>query len=482
VRQIFRLALIFGGLLVAILLVHQAVQIRAAEYIITSADPSASLDEWRRAGDGTGLLLRMFTAGALIMLLSAYFRVLQGHDHRPADSMEAMQPLADALLDLKAREQAQRQEKRAAVAQMHEMRAIHATLLEGISTGVVTVDMQGRLATCNPAARAILHWPGPEPVGQPVEDVFRGCLPPGLETPGPRARRVEFTWRPPGLAAKHLGLSLSPIDTPAGRLTAMLFTDLTEMKRLKRQVEMRRHLAQLGEVSAGIAHEFRNNMGAVVGYARLIAKDLPDDGPAREVVEAMMGELTGMEHLIRDLLDFSRKEELQPAPVPVADLLRHAAEVGAADFEVDLQVRAEAGLPDLWADEARLRQSLINLVRNACEAARAAHPAGSPRVRVSAAAEPAEAEGAPPEWVAVTVADNGPGVAPNSRPKIFLPFFTTKESGTGMGLAHVHKTVTAHGGDVTLIDVPEGGAAFRLRLPTVHRPGGTAPGTGEENV
>jgi signal transduction histidine kinase len=481
VRQIFRLALIFGALLVAIFVVHQAIRIQAAEYIITSPDPAASAAEWRRAGEGTRLLLQLFTAGALIMLLSSYLRVLQGHDHRPASSLEAMQPLTDALLDLKAREQAQRQEKRAAVAQMHEMRAIHATLLEGITTGVVTVDLQGRLATCNPSARAILNWSGPEPVGRPVGEVFRGCLPPGLESPGPTARRVEFTWRPPGLAPKHLGLSLSPIDTPQGRLTAMLFTDLTEMKRLKRQVEMRRHLAQLGEVSAGIAHEFRNNMGAVVGYARLIAKDLPDDAPAREVVEAMMGELTGMERLIRDLLDFSRKEEMQLAPVAVKPLLHHAAEVGGADFEVPVMVTVPSGLPALAADEGRLRQSLINLVRNACEAARSGPHAAVPEVSVSAAAESA-APGAPPEWVAVTVADNGAGVAPGSRAKIFLPFFTTKESGTGMGLAHVHKTVTAHGGDVTLIDSPDGGAAFRLRLPTVHHPAGTVPAQGEETV
>lgn len=477
-NRILRLVLLFGALFVAIVTVHQQVRIQAAEFIITSpGGPPWSAAEWHRAGAGTRLLLQLFSAGALITLLSAYLRVIKGHEPRPASSLEAMQPLTDVMRDLRDREQAQALEKRAAVAQMNAMRAIHTHLLEGISTGVVTVTRDGLLATCNPAACAILDWGGPAPVGRPVAELFRGCLPPGLSASPYAAHRVEFTWRPPGRPPRHLGLSLSPIEAPAGRLMAMLFTDLTEMKRLKRQVEMRRHLAQLGEVSAGIAHEFRNNMGALVGYARLLGKDVPEDAPAREVLEAMMGELTGMERLIRDLLDFSRKEALQTGPVPVEPLLRQAAEVGSADFEAAVTVRVAPGLPDLLADEIRLRQSLVNLVRNACEAA--CHVRGADaRVRVEAAPEPGS--GPDPEWLAVTVADNGPGIPPELRAKIFLPFFTTRETGTGMGLAHVHKTVTAHGGDVNLVETPAGGAAFRLRLPTVrHRPG-SPPAADEE--
>jgi len=390
---------------------------------------------------------------------------------------EALPPLTAALKDLKDQEVTQRQEKRAAIAQMSEIRAIQSTILEGISSGVVTVDGEGRLATCNPAACAILEWRAQPPIGRPVADLFRGGLPPDLIDPAASPRRVEFIWRR-GAQPKHLGLSLSPIQTPAGRLTAVLFTDLTQVKRLKRQVEMRRHLAQLGEVSAGIAHEFRNNMGAVLGYARLIAHDTPADSPTREVVDAMMAELTGMEHLIRDLLDFSRKDELNLSRVEVAPLVRHAVEVARADFDTEVTLCLGTELPPLSADEARLRQCVINLVRNACEATHDG-PGDGAKVTVTTQAEPTE-PGRPAEWVTVVVADNGPGVDDALRPKIFLPFFTTKESGTGMGLPHVHKTVTAHGGDVTLIPTPGGGATFRLRLPTVHRRPGPPPEAPED--
>jgi signal transduction histidine kinase len=480
VRQTLRLALLFAGLFVAILVVHQQVRLQAAEFLLTGAyTPQAALAEWQKAGYGTRLLLELFTGGALVTLALSSLRMAQGHGQRSmASSAEALPPLTAALKDLKDQEATQRQEKRAAIAQVSEMRAIQSTILEGISSGVVTVDGEGLLATCNPAACAILDWRAQPPIGRPASDLFRGGLPGDLIDPAAPPRRVEFIWRPMGGQPKHLGLSLSPIQTPAGRLTAVLFTDLTQVKRLKRQVELRRHLAQLGEVSAGIAHEFRNNMGAVLGYARLIAHDTPMGSPTREVVDAMTAELTGMEHLIRDLLDFSRKDELNLSRVEPAALVRHAAEVAAADFDVEVTLCLGTDLPPLNADEARLRQGLINLVRNACEAVQVL-PEGTARVTVTAQAE-AGAEGRPAEWLSISVADNGPGVDDAQRAKIFLPFFTTKESGTGMGLPHVHKTVTAHGGDVTLIPTPGGGATFRLRLPTVHRRSGPPPEAPED--
>jgi signal transduction histidine kinase len=479
VRQTLRLGALFAGLFVAILVVHQQVRLEAADFLLTGTyTPESVLSEWHRAGYATRVLLQVFAAGAFVALAFSYLRMAQGHGERAMTAPEALPPLTAVLKDLKDQEETQRQEKTAAIAQVSEIRAIQSTILEGISSGVVTVDGEGRLATCNPAACAILEWRAAPPLGRPVADLFRGGLPKDLIDPAAAPRRVEFIWRPSGAQPKHLGLSLSPIQTPAGRLTAVLFTDLTQVKRLKRQVEMRRHLAQLGEVSAGIAHEFRNNMGAVLGYARLIAHDTPEGSPTREVVAAMTAELTGMEHLIRDLLDFSRKDELNLSRVEVAPLVRHAVEVARADFEAEVVLCLALDLPPLNADEARLRQSVINLVRNACEAVRE-RPQGAGRVTVTAQAE-AGAEGRPGEWATVSVADNGPGVDPALRPKIFLPFFTTKKSGTGMGLPHVHKTVTAHGGDVTLIPTPGGGATFRLRLPTVHRRPGQLPEAPED--
>lgn len=471
--QLFRLVFVFAALTIAILAVHQWIRIEAADYIIGSTmDIASAVTEWERSGQGTRLLLQLFGAGAVITILSSYLRIIQGQSVRPTTSSEALTPLTNALLDLKKQEQKHLQEKGVAVARMTEMRAVHTTVLDGIGSGVLTVDEAGRVATCNPAARTILGWERKDPEGRPVTEVFRGSTPDVLASPTYKAsdtRRMEFNWNPPGRPHKVLGLSLSKIETPAGTLNAVLFTDLTEMTRLKQQVELRRHLTQLGEVSAGIAHEFRNNMGAVLGYARLIAHDVPKDAPTREVVDAMMNELVGMEGLIRDLLDFSRSEEPHLHDVPVAPLLEQAVLVGSADFDMDVGVGVATDLPALNADESRVKQSLINLVRNACEAAQAQTDGtdDKPRVMVTAKAEKGDGPSADPEWVIIQVSDNGVGISEALSEKIFLPFFTTRESGTGMGLAYVHKCITSHGGDIDVVPTPGGGATFKLRLPTV---------------
>ncbi|MFQ5509217.1 MAG: nitrogen regulation protein NR(II) [Leptospirillia bacterium] len=480
--QIVRVTLILSLLMGLVLVVHQHIQVRAADYIITGAlDTATATAEWNHAAEGTRLLLQLLGAGAVITLLVYYLRMLQGAEVRPRTSLEALAPLTAALSDVKAREATQRQQKRVAVARMQEVQASHATIVDGITSGVLTVDGNGNVATCNPAAQKILGWQGASPVSRPVHALFRGCPPPQLgdATPHARERRTEFLWHPQGRPPRTLGLSFSPIETPHGRLTAVLFTDLTEMIRLKHQVEMRRHLSQLGEVSAGIAHEFRNNMGAVMGYARLIGREVSENPAASEVVTAMMAELTDMEGLIRDLLSFSRTETLQPTEVAPGPLLEHVVEVAAAEFDVRVSVHVPPGLPALWVDESRVRQSLINLVRNACEAIEDDGRAGGD-VGVSVEACAGDAPGVPPKWLAIRVRDSGPGIPEAVREKAFLPFFTTKENGTGMGLAHVNKTVTAHAGELHLADGPDGGAEITLRLPTVNQK--SFPGANTEDT
>ena len=470
-NRALRLAILFSVLFGIMYMVHQRVMLEAAEFIIGApSDPAVDRAAWEAAGRGTGLLLQLFGAAALFTVLAVWLRGQSGRRERLTPVLEPITPLTNAVNDLKAREATHRRVSSQAVARMNEMRAVHATVLEGITSGALTVDAQGRIATCNRAACLILGWDGAPPLDRPVTELFRGCPPPGLTPDGglAKAQRVEFPWRPPGREPRFLGLSISPIRTPAGPLTALLFSDLTEIKRLERQVSLRRHLSQLGEVSAGIAHEFRNNMGAVMGYARLLGHDLPEDGPAREVVEAMIAELTQMEGMIRDLLDFSRSSEPSLSRVDAAELVAEAIAIAAADFDLTPTWQVPSDLPPLMVDPVQVRGALVNLIRNACEAAGAG---GEPKVSVQVGAE----KGIIPEWLILRVCDNGPGVDPASVERIFLPFFTAREGGTGMGLAQVHKTVTAHGGEIQVDTALDVGARFTLRLPTIHRRPAEAP-------
>lgn len=466
-----RQVVLFSVLLLVIFLVHQQVRLTAANHIINSAlSGDFARAEWYQAGAGTGLMLQLFGCAALLTVGWGVLRGGLGRVESRGSTMGTITPLTSALTDLKARELAEHKEKTAVVEQMAHMAAVHSTVLEGLTSGVVTVDSVGKVATCNPAARSILGWQGNSPVGQPLSELFQGHMPAQLTQLPIRAtaaNRIAFDWSPPGVLPKSLGLSLSPMNTPAGPLVAVLFSDLTEFKRLQAKVVMRRHLAQLGEVSAGIAHEFRNNIGAVLGYARLISHEMPSGSSSREVVDAMMGELVTMEGLIRSLLDFGRKSTLQPVAVAVDALVGPAAGVASADFNMDVPCTVPANMPPLWVDEGLVRQSFINLVRNACEAA-SAHKAGEAKVSVSVRTI-SETGKTAPEWVVVSVSDNGPGVDAALRQKIFLPFFTTRDQGTGMGLAQVNKVITAHGGEIGVDDMPGGGSIFRMRLPTTAR-------------
>ena len=473
-----RLALMFLFLLGLAVIAHQQLRLEAADLIISDQVLSApALADWHHAGAATRVFLEIFASGGAVVVLVVWLRVLRRAAEHSASSLETLTPLTDALRELKQQETEQRRQTHHAMAEVTGMRAIQTTVLEGISSGVLTVDPRGRIATCNRSARHILGWRDGPPEGRTLAELFQGNPPDLLLSPvrgDQQPQRVECEWVPRQGSPRTLGMSLSGIDTPQGPLTAVLFSDLTEVRRLRQQMELRRHLAHLGEVSAGIAHEFRNNMGAVMGYARLLGHEVSPDGPAHEVVQAMMSELSQMDQLIRDLLDFSRPQRMELAPVNPAALVRNAAEVGGSGLGVRVQVTAAESLPPLLADDTHLRQSLINLVRNACEAALEGGNA-TPLVSVTVTVDPRERGRTRPRALLLSVTDNGPGIAEESRGKIFLPFFTTKQSGTGMGLAQVHKVVIAHGGEVHADNVSgntsgntSGGACFQMRLPTIY--------------
>jgi signal transduction histidine kinase len=220
--------------------------------------------------------------------------------------------------------------------------------------------------------------------------------------------------------------------------------------RLERELSSQRELARLGEMSAGIAHEFRNATSTILGYARLAGQT--DDPSARARHLAAVG--AEAEHVARvtgDFLFFARPERLDLSETEVGPLVAEmAAEPPAGDTATAVSVEGVYGTAVL--DAALFRRALVNLVRNACEAA-----AGRVVLR---------GESAPDGALQVAVEDDGPGVPADVLPKLFTPFFSTKESGTGLGLALVAKIAVLHGGEVSVgRSAALGGARFALRIP-----------------
>jgi signal transduction histidine kinase len=254
-----------------------------------------------------------------------------------------------------------------------------------------------------------------------------------------------------------VGMSTSLLRDRQGTMlgATIVFTDLTEIKRLQEQMELRRRLAVLGEMSAGIAHEFRNYMGTIMGYARLLAKPLKPDDPMRQMAEAINTELKAMNRLIDDLLQFGRHADLTLQPTDLADLLRRSvAQVAArcAEQRVVVSLTVPEGLPPAQLDDGLMHQALLNLFNNAIDAMAEGGPLSIHARRLGRGD------------LEVTVSDTGAGIPPEHLEKIFLPMFTTKEKGTGLGLALAHKIILSHGGQISVESKP-GSTSFRIVLP-----------------
>jgi signal transduction histidine kinase len=367
-------------------------------------------------------------------------------DNRAETSMMSV-ALQEALTRLKAQE-------RAMAARAEASERLSGQIITGVGAGLIVVDRDGLVQIVNPAARRILHLAaGGE--GQPIGVLIAHVAPLAqaisetIRTGIPVARRqLRLDGRP-----SHLGLSVSPLVGTDGQLQAAvcLFTDLTDVIELEEQLRLKEALAGVGELTAGLAHEFRNGLATIHGYARLLdPARLPE--AYRPYVEGIRQETTAMGEVVTNFLNFARPEPLTLAPLD----LRAIVERAAADVPLEhgrIAVSGEFGR--ILGDEVLFRQAISNLLRNSVEACAGAGI--EPHVLVEGTTEPPNAR--------VTIEDNGPGIPPDALARIFKPFVTTKAHGTGLGLAIVQKVVVSHNGRITAANRPDGGAQFRIQLP-----------------
>jgi len=223
-----------------------------------------------------------------------------------------------------------------------------------------------------------------------------------------------------------------------------------ELKSLKEQLILKERLASLGEISAGIAHEFRNPMGVIMGYSKLLLKGLDENDGRRETVLAIIKEIDGMNRVMDELLKFSKSGPLNKTEV---DLTRMVFEVSTESIRPQDTVFESKGIFSIKGDETLLKQAVKNLVNNALYAGQKA------RVDLK------DVQLSGKKGVYIEVSDNGRGIAPDDIKRVFLPFYSTKPDGLGIGLSLVQKIVIAHGGSVDVLSVEGQGSTFRIFLP-----------------
>ena len=366
-----------------------------------------------------------------------------------ASQMLKSQDEAEFVLETFQSVVAQLQEQRKELEQLSVEARERATSAEKFSerivaslpSGLLAFDAGGRSMVVNAPGRTLLEVDGLNVLGESYEQLLAGhaelasmvgdCL-----QRGTLYRRSEIETVSANGRLRRIGATVAPIDLRqdgSARGALCLLTDITEVTELREQVALKRNLESLGEMSAGLAHEFKNAIATLHGYAQLLES------------EDLLNEVRNLSSMVTAFLNFARPQPLELEEVSLIELVEEcAAELADVNFVIDsdhpIVVRA---------DERMLRQALMNLLRNAAETNHRSN--GSVFVKV--------------ENNTIEVRDSGPGIPEANLPKIFIPFFTTKPKGHGIGLALAHRIIAEHGGTLIAANHPEGGAVFTIKLP-----------------
>ncbi len=342
-------------------------------------------------------------------------------------------------------------------------------ILSRLPSGVLFFDPQGRVREANPAARTALDFASP--TGLHAEDVFRQAemVENDGQLLGRAAELVEETLRrgtswqrkvlnytTPSGQARALGITMSPLrqDNATTGLLCLL-TDLTEIRELENELRRNQFLASLGEMAAGIAHEFKNSLATIYGYAQLVCQAAPA-GEARDHAENIVDQVRKLSGVTTEFLAFARPLDANLERVEISPLLAACATAVQVQFRGQAQIEVRGNYAAVWGEPMLLERVFINLLRNACEAAQT--PQGTGRVVVERGEDAGRRQ-------TILVHDNGAGIAPELRDKLFIPFFTTKSQGAGLGLAMAQKFLQSMKGSIVLREAKPGNTCFAVRIP-----------------
>jgi PAS domain S-box-containing protein len=439
-----------------------------ASYMAYLQSPSLRLS-WATAA----VTLVLFIVGAAALVFFVMRRALRGRESQensdlslPKPSMDNPSAFMAASMQAVIQKLREQEKELAALHRRDRERAqqterLSEAVTRNMPAGLLLISSAGLITSVNPAAEAALDVHAlayrryAEVFGKEssLSKLLATCL-----SEGRTFRREEVEYTTPQGELRQLGVTISPILGKSAQVTGALclLSDLTELAALQRQVQVKESLAALGELSAGIAHEFKNALATISGYAQLIRRE--SKGETAENAQLIVDQTRALTHVVTEFLKFARPLDLSTEEVPLRSLVdRVISEIREAIPEVTISSGGE--FESIAGDEGLLRQALLNLARNAAEAA-AGQPFGG-RVEVRGAIEHMPGG----ELQRITITDNGPGIAAADISRIFVPFYTTKTNGTGLGLAIVQKIVVQHGGSVEVRNQPQGGAEFIVSLP-----------------
>ena len=347
-------------------------------------------------------------------------------------------------------------------------------VLASLGDGLVLLDVGGRVVFMSPGAEDLTAVSAKHASGKPAMSVFAAHhwlaerITAFLHGEGRRMSDSGELAAPFGRRAMVRFTASPVIDRDGSTVGSMLLLhDVVATRSLTETGERGSRVTELAAVAAGLAHEIKNPLGGIKGAAQLLADTLASDPEGLRFTSLITREVDRVSALLEQLLELTRPPRLRLAAVNVHRVLQDVLtlERAAAADTLTLRCNFDPSLPEVWADESRIRQVFLNLVKNALEAM---ERKGTLTITTRMETDfhvrtPGQGRGR--QYLSVEVEDSGPGIEPEDYERIFTPFFTTKNKGTGLGLAVSHRLITQHGGLLRVESEPGRWTRFRVSLP-----------------
>lgn len=332
-----------------------------------------------------------------------------------------------------------------------------------MGSGLLVTDLHGRVTRLNPNGADTFRMASETLEGRPLLDVF----PEAGELLRVGSGTREITLHHPDGSRIPLGFNSSYLSNPEGRRAGVIvvFRDLSEIKALQDQIRQKDRLATIGEVAAKMAHEIRNPLAGISYVAQILKREVRFEPSHEELIQAMFAEINRLNGIIDDLLLYGRPARFTLAPQNLQRLCEEIFSLSQEQLEsreLTLECDFDPRIPAISVDGNRMRQVILNLLKNALEAT---GPGGviTVRTRLVGGSEPPDANG--DACVEIDVSDTGAGLPEGDTEKIFELFYTTKLSGSGLGLPICRRIVEEHGGTLAVASRPGAGSTFTIRLP-----------------
>jgi two-component system nitrogen regulation sensor histidine kinase GlnL len=352
----------------------------------------------------------------------------------------------------------------------------YANVIDSVGDGVIVLDRSGNVILLNPVAEELAGVSRRISRGQPFSVIFKGDvllleMAEMSSTSGMAITDHENIVLKRGSRITPLSVTVSPLLLADGVRagTIILLRDLTNIRELEEAVRKSDRLSALGTLAAGLAHEIRNPLGGIKGAAQLIEMELAEDDELRDCTRIVLKEVQRVNRIVEELLDLSAPRSLNLVGVNLHKVLAHIVFLEQQATEgknITFQRHLDPSIPPILADEGRITQLFLNIVKNAVEAV---GDSGIIEISSRIVSEYSMTQKGErrSRMVAIEVADNGTGIQPEAIENLFTPFYTTKEKGTGLGLAICQKIVAEHRGMIRVDSDNSRGTTFTIMLPLV---------------